>query len=101
MGLVASTWFSMPLRRVERFSSSYGTVLVEFCAWVQQGRFLVKTTAKLVKKHANKISPAMIATSASIMVLSDWSDGEVSGVEDITGSGGEVSGVEDITGFIE
>ena len=46
------------------------------------------------------MSPAMIATSANIMVLSDWSDGEVSGVEDITGSGGEVSGVEDVSGFI-
>ena len=96
MGLVASTWFSMLLRRVERFSSSYGAVLVEFCAWVQQERFLAKTTAT-VKKHAKKMSPAMIATSANIMVLSDWSDGEVSGVEDVVGADGEVSGVEDFT----
>ena len=101
MGLVASTWFSMLLRRVERFSSSYGTVFVAFCAWVQQERLLAKTTAKLVKKHAKKMSPAMAATSASIMVLSHWSDGEVSGVKDITGSDGEVSGVEDVIGFIE
>ena len=100
MGLVASTWLSMPLRRVERFSSSYGTVLVAFCAWVQQERLLTKNTTKLVKKHANKMSPAMIATSTNIMVLLDWSDGDVSGVEDITGADGEVSGVEDADGFI-
>ena len=85
MGLVASTWFSIPLRRVERFSSSYGTVLVECFAWVQQERFLAQNTTKLIKKHAKKMSPAMVATSANIMVLSDWSDGDVSGVEDVSG----------------
>ena len=74
--------------------------MVAFFAWVQQERFLAKNTTKLVKKHANKMSPAMVATSANIMVLSDWSDGDVSGVEDITEADGEVSGVEDADGFI-